>query len=135
MTTKDISIVENSWSAIVKRKGDFGEIFYQRLFEKYPTVKPLFKTNMHSQSQKLYFTIELAVKNVKDLGNINNELESLGLRHVQYGAKLGHYDAVGDCLLFTLEEIFGKDWSMDIKYAWSNFYKEITTIMTSPLNG
>ena len=53
----------------------------------------------------------------------------LGAKHVAYGVKDAHYDAVGAALLYTLEKGLGDDWTPELKDAWTETYIAVSGIM------
>lgn len=97
------STIQHSWRAV-----QFGldvratEIFYERLFDQYPQVRPMFKDDMNIQYHKLYSAVTLAVRSLDNLDALLPVLQDLGRKHAQYGVLRPHYDAVVDCFLYTL---------------------------------
>ena len=82
-------------------------LFYGRLFEIAPAVKPLFRGDMTEQGCKLMATLGVVVNS---LGNLEAELpaaSALAKRHVDYGVKAADYTPVGAALLWTLEQNLG----------------------------
>ena len=53
MTTNSVSLVKNSWDKVKPISDQAAGLFYGRLFEIYPEVKPLFKGDMQQQGRKL----------------------------------------------------------------------------------
>ena len=60
---------------------------------------------------------------------VNDDLKYLGERHVRYGVKPHHYEAVGQSLIWTLEQGLGKDWNEEIRDAWTACYAMISMKM------
>ena len=85
------------------RKLEAGKLFYQRLFEIAPDVKPMFKSDINAQAEKLMSTLGLVIANLQDAPAIVSMLENLGQKHVGYGVLEEHYDKVGAALLWTLK--------------------------------
>src|SRR3546814_1935381 len=79
-------------------------LFYTRLFETAPEVKPLFKGDIKEQGRKLMATIGLAVSSLDRLPQLVPVVQDLGRKHAGYGVRDDHYDAVGAALLWTLEQ-------------------------------
>jgi hypothetical protein len=42
MTERQILLVKNSWSYVIVNSDEAGQLFYKRLFEVAPEVKPMF---------------------------------------------------------------------------------------------
>ena len=78
--------------------------FYERLFEKYPAVKPLFHTPPEEQHKKLMASIGAIVASVTQPEKMVPYLHAMGIRHLSYQTQDAHYPAVKENLLAVLEE-------------------------------
>ena len=74
-------------------------LFYGRLFEIAPSVKPLFKGDMTEQGRKLMATLAVVVNGLTNLETILPAASALAKRHVGYGVKPIHYPIVSEALL------------------------------------
>jgi len=72
--------VQSTWKTVEDSLSvDATKLFYQKLFENYPSVKPLFENaDMDSQAEKLYKTVALAVKYLDDVEGLIPVLEEMG---------------------------------------------------------
>jgi len=129
MTDRQIQLIEETWDYVIMNTEKAGEIFYDRLFEQHPEVKPLFKTGKEEQARKLISLITFAVNKLKNLDSIIADVEALGKRHGAYKVEPGHYQMVGECLLWTLEQGLGKQWTVEVKEAWTALYVTLAEIM------
>ena len=100
-------------------------IFYARLFEIDPSTKPLFRGDMADQRKKLIQALAVVVHGLGDLSGIVTAIQQLGKRHVAYGVTPDHWNSVGTALLMTLEEVFGKAFTEDVRIAWASAYRLI----------
>ena len=82
-------------------------LFYWRLFETAPAVKPLFRGDITEQGCKLMATLGVVVKSLGNLEAVMPAASALGKRHVDYGVKAADYTSVGAALLSTLEQGLG----------------------------
>jgi len=98
------------------------ELFYGKLFELDPSLKPLFKGDMKEQGEKLMKMINTAVNGLDQLDQIVPAVQQLGVRHVNYGVKDKEYDTVGAALLWTLETGLGDAFTDEVKEAWATVY-------------
>ena len=90
--TLDLENLETSFDLIAPRGEELVDVFYARLFETAPAVKPLFaKTDLPKQKAMLLATLDLLRKSLRDLEAIAPRLRQLGARHVAYGALPEHY--------------------------------------------
>jgi two-component system chemotaxis sensor kinase CheA len=104
----------------VKALGDtFASQFYEKLFEKYPDVKPLFSSSsIHEQSKKLWQVLSVLADNLNSLETLKPTLIELGKRHQKYGATKAHYAAVAEILVSQLSTSLGDLWTDTAKSAW-----------------
>lgn len=129
MTDRQIQLIEETWDYVILNTEKAGELFYTRLFERYPEVRPLFKSSMDEQSRKLIALITFAVNKLRNLDTIVADVQALGKRHVAYGVDASHYQMVGECLLWTLEQGLAEQWNEEVKQAWTALYVTLAEIM------
>ena len=69
--TLDLDTLETSFDLIAPRGEELVDVFYTRLFETAPAVKPLFaNTNLQMQKTMLLATLVLLRKSLRDLESI-----------------------------------------------------------------
>ena len=124
MSQNSIALVKNSWAIVAQLEMEVvGGLFYNRLFEIMPSVKPMFrKTPMPEQSKKLLTMLSYVIGKLDKLEEIMDEVTKLARRHTQYGVKDEHYAAVGTALLWTLEQGLGELWNAALAAAWTEIY-------------
>ncbi len=122
MTPAQIDLVKTTWTKVIPIKETAAELFYGRLFELDPSLKPLFKGNMVEQGRKLMAMINTAVNALDQLDTVVPAIQEMGRRHVAYGVKAQHYDTVGAALLWTLEKGLDTAFTPDVKGAWATVY-------------
>jgi len=122
MTPEQIALVRSSFAKVVPIKETAADLFYGRLFELDPTLKPLFKGDIKEQGLKLMAMIGTAVGGLDRLDSIVPAVQALGRRHVGYGVTDEHYDTVATALLWTLEKGLGDAFTPDVKMAWTSAY-------------
>lgn len=128
--TLQVQLLENSFEKVKPYGSEFADSFYNNLFTMYPEAKPLFAhTNMAEQKKKLLSSLVLVVENLRNPETLQDSLQGLGARHVQYGALPEHYPLVGSALLTTFEQYLKKEWTESVKQAWVDAYDAITKIM------
>ena len=129
ITETDKALVESTWEKVRPISDKAAELFYGKLFELDPSVKPLFKTDLTSQGAKLMKTLGLAVSGLKNLDAIVPVVQDLGKRHVGYGVEKTHYATVGEALLWTLEQGLGEAFTPEVKEAWTRVYALLSGVM------
>lgn len=128
--TLDIEILEQSFDKVKPHANEFAASFYDNLFQAYPEVKQLFaNTDMVNQQKKLLNSLVLVVENLRNPEALGPVLNALGARHVGYGAIPKYYGPVGEALLLTFEQYLLEDWTPEVKKAWLDAYKAITSLM------
>lgn len=129
MTPEQIELVQGSWAKVKPISEQAAELFYGRLFELDPSLRPLFKGDMKDQGQKLMATLTVAVNSLTKLDTILPVVQELGRKHVQYGVQESHYETVGAALLWTLEQGLGEDFTDEVKDGWVETYTLISNVM------
>jgi len=122
MTPEQIQLVKSSWAQVVPISDTAAKLFYGKLFELDPTLKPLFKGDMAEQGKKLMRMVGTAVNGLDRLDQIVPAVKDLGVRHVAYGVQDAHYDTVGSALLWTLGQGLGDAFTPDVETAWATAY-------------
>lgn len=129
MTANEIRLVQSSFQKILPVSETAADLFYRRLFELDPSLRALFKGDMKDQGHKLMQMIAAAVQGLDKPDTLIPVVQSLGKRHAGYGVQARHYDTVGAALLWTLEQGLGKDFTPEIKAAWTETYKLLAGTM------
>ncbi len=132
MTPETRQTIQSSWAKVVPIADTAASLFYDRLFEIDPQLKPLFgATDMAAQRKKLIQALAAVVNALNDLDSVIPALQSLGRRHVDYGVEDQHYDTVGAALIWTLEQGLGDDWNPETRDAWIEAYGLVSGVMKS----
>ena len=129
MTPEQVDLVQTSWEKVKPISEQAAELFYGRLFELDPSLKPLFKGDMKEQGRKLMATLNLAVTSLTNLEAILPAVKDLGRRHVKYGVPDESYATVGQALLWTLGQGLGDAFTDEHKEAWTQTYVTLSTVM------
>lgn len=129
MTPDQAQLVKQSFAKVAPIAEQAAGLFYTRLFETAPEVKPLFKGDIKEQGRKLMATIGLAVSSLDRLPQLVPVVQDLGRKHAGYGVRDEHYDTVGAALLWTLEQGLGSDFTPETKAAWTEVYGILAGVM------
>jgi len=131
VTPHQIELVQSSFKKVVPIAGAAADLFYDRLFEIAPEVRPLFPSDLTEQKKKLMGMLSAAVANLHKLDAILPAVKDLGRRHRGYGVTTAHYAPVGTALLWTLEQGLGSDFTPEVKAAWADTYTALAGVMTA----
>jgi hemoglobin-like flavoprotein len=129
MKVDQIKLVQKSFEKVRPISEVAAELFYNHLFELKPSLKSLFKGDMKTQGRMLMQMIDYAVTCLDKPDALIPIIQDLGKRHVGYGVKGKDYETVGEALLWTLEQGLGKDFTPDVKEAWTEAYKLLSDTM------
>ena len=135
MTEEQVRAVQASFAKVAPIADAAAGLFYGRLFEIAPEVKPLFKGDMTEQGRKLMKTLTVVVNGLGNLEAILPAASVLAKRHVAYGVTPSHYTPVGEALLWTLESGLGEDWTPELESAWTTAYTTLANFMISEAYG
>lgn len=129
MDTRQIELVQTTFALVKPNADAVAAMFYGRLFEIAPSVRPLFKSSVEAQGKKLMATLALAVEGLNDVTPLIPALTALGQSHVGYGAQPEHYDTVGQALLWTLSQGLGDKFTPEVEAAWTAAYVLLAGVM------
>ena len=122
MTPRQKMLVQTTFALVAPIAETAAALFYNRLFELDPALRPLFKGDMAEQGRKLMQTLAVAVAGLDDLGALVPAVRALGKRHVAYGVRDEHYETVATALLWTLETGLGDAFTPEARDAWATVY-------------
>ncbi len=122
MTPEQIQRVRSSFAKLAAIQGQAAAMFYRRLFELEPSLRPLFKGDMMGQGARLMGTLRDVVGALDQLERVLPALRELGRRHAAYGVRPEHYATVGQALIWTLEQRLGAAFTRETRRAWIDAY-------------
>ncbi len=129
MSPAEITLVKDSFRKIVPIADQAAALFYARLFELDPALRPMFRGDMREQGRKLMTMIATAVAALERLDTLVPAVRQLGARHAGYGVREEHYATVGEALLWTLEKGLGPEFTPAVKQAWTTTYTLLSHTM------
>jgi hemoglobin-like flavoprotein len=129
MHASQIVLVQESWEKVLPIADQAAQLFYGRLFELDPSLRPMFASDMTEQRKKLMQMITVAVRGLTRLEELIPAVEALGARHGDYGVTDAHYATVAEALLWTLGQGLGDAFTEDVKHAWTETYVTLATVM------
>jgi hemoglobin-like flavoprotein len=129
MTPQQVALVQSTWQQVLPIQEAAAALFYGRLFELDPQLRPLFKGDLQEQGAKLMAMIGTAVAGLERLPTLVPAVQALGRRHAGYGVRPAHYGTVAGALLWTLEGGLGAAFTDDVRAAWTAAYMTLATVM------
>src|ERR1700744_4607924 len=131
MTPQQVSLVQATFAKVLPISAQAAVMFYDRLFELAPQVKPMFPTDMTEQRKKLMAQLAVVVNGLGYLGTVLPAASALAKRHVGYGVQAAHYPIVGLALLWTREKGLADAGTSDVSDAWTAAYTTLSGYMIS----
>ncbi len=129
MTPEQKQLIKDSWVHILPIKEQAAELFYNRLFDTNPELRPLFKGDMKEQGRKLIAMLNTAVNGLDNFEGLIDPLKKSGKAHAGYGVQAEDYEKVGDAFLWTLEQGLGDAFTTDVRGAWTVAYTTVARVM------
>ena len=122
MDSEQQTLIRTSFESAAPHAADVARMFYGRLFEIDPALRPLFKGDMEEQGRKLMQMLATVVGNLHKLEAIVPAVRALGARHANYGVKDSDYGTVAAALLWTFETALGEAFTPATRDAWVAAY-------------
>ncbi len=130
----NVQLLRETFNRAQKENGglqNLGMSFYARLFEKYPSVRPLFTTPPEQQHKKLMASLGAIVAAVENPQTLVPYLHAMGIRHLKYQTDNAHYAAVGENLIAVLGKHLSQEgkWTDEMKSTWKEALGVVAQIM------
>jgi hemoglobin-like flavoprotein len=134
-------IVFRSWRLVVPIAETAADLFYRRLFELKPEYRPLFGEDMTAQKRKLVRMLAFIVRSLEwreeqwkdDVDPAEDLLLvvlALGRRHRDLSEiPADSYGAVGEALVWTLEQCLGDAFTPATREVWIKLYTLLASTM------
>lgn len=129
MTTEQVRLIRESFSELARHGHVAALVFYKRLFEIAPELRPMFKGDIEVQSKKLIDMLGVLIAMLERPTGLELELKAMGARHADYGVEDEHYGVVGAALLGMLAETLDKGFNAEVRTAWTTLYGAVETLM------
>ena len=108
MTPEQITLVQSSFERLGPDLPAMTVLFYQELFRRDPSLRPLFTTEM---------------------GELITHTRALGARHAGYGVRAADYQTVGDSLIAALAGTLGEEFDAATREAWELAFNIVAETM------
>lgn len=135
MNDLKILAVKTSWSYVLPDAEEAGSLFYRKLFQLDPSLRPMFKHDIDAQATKLIDMVTYIIAKLQYLDDVEPVISALAVRHVRYGTKPEHYRTVGQALMLTLETVLQDRWDDETRAAWTEVYALVAQTMIKAENG
>lgn len=131
MTKDDIARVQATWHTIEPVKRIAAELFYVKLFELDSTLKLLLGDDLKQSEQKFLQLMDATVQGLEHADVMMAAVRELGIRHPLFGDSDEHHGPVAAALFWTLEKCLRKEFTEEVRAAWTNTFKLLSQTMRS----
>lgn len=122
ITPRQVELVQTSFEQVAPIADTAAALFYSRLFELDPAIRPMFTAELSDQGRKLMQMLAIVVHGLKVVTDVVPAVQSLGKRHAGYGVTAEQYQTVGEALLWTLGQGLGDAFTPEVRDAWTTAY-------------
>jgi nitric oxide dioxygenase len=131
MKPESVQIIKSTLPVLQQHGEDLTRLFYQRMFENNPEVKPYFNQahqQIGSQQRALASAICAYAQHIDNPQALAGAVELIAQKHASLGIKAEHYPIVGANLLASIRELLGDAATEDIIEAWAEAYMALADI-------
>jgi hemoglobin-like flavoprotein len=122
MDSETIDLLRESIALLPKENLDPVRVFYSRLFELAPEVRPMFNQDIGLQAKKFSDMLAWVIAHLDNPERLSRELRELGARHSGYGVKVDQYAFVGSALMWMFQRSLGDRFTAEMEEAWLEAY-------------
>jgi len=135
LTKQQVALLKKSFRQLDSSR--VASVFYAKLFERHPEVKPLFPTDMADLSSKLMSVFELVVFSFEEKTDnqftlqesVIMPLRQLGRKHDEKGIEPRHYELANALLLEAMQETGPSFFTDDVVTVWKLALNQLTFAM------
>lgn len=130
MTNRQIEQLETTYATIRPAAAGFALMFFRKLFAGDPSLRRLFRGDLHQHGQELVDMLGIAVGSLRDFEELLPEVVALGQRHIAYGVKPRDYATGAAALLWTIEQVLSQQsFTPEVKAAWTEVTQMVIAAM------
>ncbi|ACB74094.1 globin domain-containing protein [Opitutus terrae] len=129
MTSREIVLVQESFSKLAPIADQAAALFFVRLFELDPSLRRCCQGEREQQGRGLVRLLASSIHRLARLERLQPALRRLGHRQAAHGTRDEHYAFSGAALLWTLEKALGPEFTPPVKAAWTQFYVVLANAM------
>jgi nitric oxide dioxygenase len=118
MTPRQINLLQSSYDKLQPMAAQAGHLFFHRLNVVDPSMRQAIDVTAEDEGTKLLQAVGLAVTVVKHLDAMSPALEEMRSQSGASGVKEQHYEALGACMLWTLEKQLQGAFTTETREAW-----------------
>ena len=129
MNKSQIQLVQESFALVEPMATVATHLFYGRLFELDPALRPSFKAPFVRQINEQMVQLAFIVMNLDRPNRLIPCAQSLGRQYARAGLKAAQYETVGAALLWTLAYLHQERFTPEVAAAWTAAYAVVGKTM------
>jgi hemoglobin-like flavoprotein len=129
MTPEQKWMVRRSFPAIATLSRAISMLFYGRLFQVDPSLRPMFKQDIEVQGRKLMDMLSALMSHIDSIEDMIPLLKALGQRHVGYGVRPEHYPLVANSLIWAIAMALDEEFDPELRNAWKTLIELVAGVM------
>lgn len=133
MEKSDADLIRQSHAALVDTGENIAMVFYSHLFDAKPELLQLFSTDPVAQDQRFGSMLQTVVNFAIDPDKFEHTAKDLALRHIGYGVKPLHFEAVGQALEKTLDMGLPQGLQSEARAAWQTAFDGLSKTMITAM--
>jgi hemoglobin-like flavoprotein len=122
VTSREISLIQNSFRQINPIADHAGVIFFARLFELDPTLRTTFQGDIGAQGSNLMQSVGFIVYSLDQIEVVLPVLRQMGLRQSEYHLSDEQYEVFCEALLWTLTKCLRETFTVETRDAWAKTF-------------
>jgi hemoglobin-like flavoprotein len=130
LTWAQKKMIRESFEQVQPKSEAAAHLFYGRLFELDPSLRPMFRGDLAQQGRQLMQALTVVVQGIDHVDELLPAIQSLG-RHLAHGVRDEYYVTVGAALLWTLERGLGDSFTGSMRRAWESLYYMVASCLGS----
>lgn len=131
LSPQQCALVKHTFTHIAPNHDIVARLFYDKLFEIAPELRPMFSHSMDMQRAKVMQMLAALVTAIDDPTHFSRMARDLGHRHVDYGVVKEQYALVGQALIWALEEACPEVMTPAAVEAWNGAYRMMSGAATT----
>jgi hemoglobin-like flavoprotein len=129
MKTREKQLVRESFQCIREEAGPLALLFYGRLFELEPKLRPMFHGDIAQQGLKLMAMLAVIIDSIDRFEALTPALHAMGQRHTSYGVMPRDYEIVERALIWAVGQALATGSGSETLAAWRTLIQEVSTVM------
>jgi hemoglobin-like flavoprotein len=129
MTPEQADLIRKSFDTMWTMHRSIAVLCYGRFFKLAPEARSLFPRDMERQQLKLMNMIAALVGALDQRELFQSLITNSGRQHAGFGVQPSQYVALGEALIWSLEQQFGASFTPELREAWEELYATVQDAM------